>query len=81
MYLFGLYSSKTIWDECQSHGQIFRFLAQKNLIETETKLLMLVPTVVATTASVAWSFSALKGFKTYSRKCTDQGHLHFHALI
>ncbi|XP_071317715.1 LOW QUALITY PROTEIN: zinc finger MYM-type protein 1-like [Trachinotus anak] len=70
----GLYSSQMVRDECKSPGQLLSFLAQMDLIQTvpeATKLLQLVLTVPATTASVERSFSALKRLKTYSRKRTD----------
>lgn len=58
-YLVGLHSSQTVWDECKSPGQL-SFLAQKYVIKTVpelTKLLVLM--VLAATASVEKSFSAL----------------------
>lgn len=76
MDLIGLYSSKTIRDECKSPGQLLNFLAKKDLIANvpeATKLLQLVLTVPATTASVERSFSALKRLKIYSGKRTDLG--------
>ena len=82
--LVGLYSSQTVRDECKSPGQLLSFLAQKDLIQTvpeATKLLQLVLTVPATTASVERSFSALKRIKTYSRNRTDQGRLSSLAVI
>ena len=82
--LVGLYSSQTVRDECKSPGQLLSFLAQKDLIQTvpeATKLLQLVLTVPATTASVERSFSALKRLKTYSRNRTDQGRLSSLAVI
>ncbi|XP_061925575.1 zinc finger MYM-type protein 1-like isoform X1 [Entelurus aequoreus] len=82
--LVGLYSSQTVRDECKSPGQLLSFLAQKDLIQTvpeATKLLQLVLTVPATTASEERSFSALKRIKTYSRNRTDQGRLSSLAVI
>uniref|UniRef100_A0A3P8SLS9 DUF4371 domain-containing protein n=1 Tax=Amphiprion percula TaxID=161767 RepID=A0A3P8SLS9_AMPPE len=82
--LVGLYSSQTVRDGCKSPGQLLSFLAQKDLIETApeaTKLLQLVLTFPATTASVERSFSALKRLKTYSRNRTDQGRLSSLAVI
>uniref|UniRef100_UPI0037E77704 zinc finger MYM-type protein 1 n=1 Tax=Semicossyphus pulcher TaxID=241346 RepID=UPI0037E77704 len=82
--LIGLYSSQTVRNECKSPGQLLNFLAQKDLIQTvpeATKLLQLVLTVPATTASVERSFSALKRIKTYSRNRTDQGRLSSLAVI
>uniref|UniRef100_A0A3P9K3W7 Zinc finger MYM-type protein 1 n=1 Tax=Oryzias latipes TaxID=8090 RepID=A0A3P9K3W7_ORYLA len=76
--LVGLYGSETVRDECKSAGQLLNFLAQKDLIPTvpeAAKLLQLVLTVPATTASVERSFSALKRLKTYSRNRTDQARL------
>lgn len=46
-----------------------------------TKLLQLVLTIPATTASVERSFSALKWIKTYSRIRADQGRLSSLAII
>uniref|UniRef100_A0A3Q2DQ75 DUF4371 domain-containing protein n=1 Tax=Cyprinodon variegatus TaxID=28743 RepID=A0A3Q2DQ75_CYPVA len=82
--LIGLYSSKTVRDECKSPGQLLNFLAEKDLVVTvpeATKLLQLVLTVPATTASVERLFSALKRLKTYSRNRTDQGRLSSLAVI
>ncbi|CAG5929464.1 unnamed protein product [Menidia menidia] len=82
--LIGLYSSKTVRDECKSPGQLLNFLAEKDLVATvpeATKLLQLVLTVPATTTSVERSFSALKRLKTYSRNRTDQGRLSSLAVI
>ncbi|XP_061775076.1 zinc finger MYM-type protein 1-like isoform X1 [Nerophis ophidion] len=82
--LVALYSSQTVRDECKSPGQLLSFLAQKDLIQIvpqATKLLQLVLTVPATTASVERPFSALKRIKTYSRNRTDQGRLSSLAVI
>ena len=52
--LIGLYSSQTVRNECKSPRQLLCFLADKGLIPTvpeATKLLQLVLTVPATTAS------------------------------
>ena len=46
-----------------------------------TKLLQLVLTIPATTASVERSFSALKRLKTYNRIRTDQGRFSSLELI
>nr|XP_032833154.1 zinc finger MYM-type protein 1-like isoform X4 [Petromyzon marinus] len=76
--LIGLYSSQMVRNECKSPGQLLSFLAQNDLMQTvpeATKLLQLVLTIPATTASVERSFSALKRLKTYSRNRTDQGQL------
>ena len=82
--LIGLYSSQTVRSGCKSPVQLLNFLAQNNLIQTvpeATKLLQLVLTIPATTASVERSFSALKRIKTYSRNRTDQGRLSSLAVI
>ncbi|XP_034043832.1 uncharacterized protein LOC117525960 [Thalassophryne amazonica] len=82
--LIGLYSSQTVRDECKSPAQLLSFLAEKDLIQTvpeATKLLQLVLTVPAITASVERSFSALKRLKTYSRNRTDEGRLSSLAVI
>lgn len=82
--LIGLYSSQQVRSECKSPVQLLNFLAQNNLIQTvpeATKLLQLVLTIPATTASVERSFSALKRIKTYSRNWTDQGRLSTLAVI
>ena len=82
--LIGLYSSQTVRNECKSPGQLLSFLAQKDLMQTvpeAAKLLQLVLTIPATTASVERSFSALKRLKTYSRNRTDQGRLSSLATI
>ena len=81
--LIGLYSSQVVRDQCKSPGQLLSFLAQKDLMQTvpeATKLLQLVLTIPATTASVERSFSALKRLKTYSWNRTDQGRLSSLAL-
>jgi len=65
--LIGLYSLQTVRNECKSPGQLLSFLAQKDLLQNvpeATKLLQLVLTVPATTASVERSFSVLKRLKT-----------------
>ncbi|XP_019735416.1 zinc finger MYM-type protein 1-like [Hippocampus comes] len=72
--LIGLYSSQMVRNECKSPGQLLNFLAQNDLLQTvpeATKLLQLVLTVPATTASAERSFSALKRLKTYSRNRTN----------
>lgn len=53
--LIRLYSSQTVRNECISAGQFLSFLAQKDLMQTvpeATKLLQLVLTIPATTASI-----------------------------
>ncbi|CAJ1057961.1 unnamed protein product [Xyrichtys novacula] len=68
----------------QEFEKLLNFLAEKDLVVTvpkATKLLQLVLTVPATTASVERSFSALKRLKTYSRNRTDQGRLSSLAVI
>ena len=68
----------------RSPVQLLNFLVHNNLCPTvpeATKLLQLVLTIPATTASVERSFSALKRIKTYSRYRTDQGRLSSLALI
>ncbi|XP_032822781.2 uncharacterized protein LOC116949509 [Petromyzon marinus] len=65
--LIGLYSSQIMRNECKSPGQLLIFLTQNDLMQTvpeATKLLQLVLTIPATTASVERSFSALKRLKT-----------------
>ncbi|KAK7893485.1 hypothetical protein WMY93_022637 [Mugilogobius chulae] len=82
--LIGLYGSQTLRNECKTPGQLLRFLAQNDLTQTipeVTKLLHLILTIPATTASVERSFSALKRLKTYSRNKTDQGRLSSLATI
>ena len=82
--LIGLYSSQTVRNECKSPGQLLCFLAHKGLnltVPEVIKLLQLVLTVPATTASVKRSFSALKRIKTYSRNRTEQGRLSSLAVI
>ena len=68
--LSGLYSSQTVRNECSNPSQLLSFLHRNDLIQTvheATKLLKLVLTLPATTASVERSFSALKRIKTYSK--------------
>lgn len=82
--LIGLYGSQTIKDECKSPRQLLNFLVEKDLTQTvpeATKLLQLVLTIPATTASVERSFSVLKRLKTYSRNKTEQGRLSSLAII
>ncbi len=85
--LIGLYSSQTVRNECKSPGQLFSFLAQKDLMQTISeviKLLQLVLTIPATTVSMERSFShslSLKRLKTYSQNRTDQGRLSSLAVI
>ncbi|CAL9700934.1 unnamed protein product [Knipowitschia caucasica] len=82
--LVGLYSSHTVGQICKSPGQLLTFLADNDLLATvpeATKLLQLVLTIPATTASVERSFSALKRLKTYTRNRTDQGRLSSLAMI
>lgn len=80
--LVGLYSSQMVKD--RSPHQLLAFLVENDLEQTvpeATKLLKLVLTIPATTASVERSFSALKRVKTYSRNRTEQGGLSSLALI
>ena len=73
--LIGLYSSQTVRSECKTPSQLLSFLYQNDLIQTvpeATKLLKLVLTIPATTASVERSFSALKRIKTYNRNRTEE---------
>ena len=82
--LIGLYSSEEVRRECKSPVQLLNFVAKNNLTKTvpeATKLLQLVLTIPATTASVERSFSALKRIKTYSRNRTNQGRLSSLAII
>ena len=82
--LIGLYSSEEVRSECKSPLQLLNFVAKNNLTKTvpeATKLLQLVLTIPATTASVERSFSALKRIKTYSRNRTNQGRLSSLAII
>lgn len=75
--LMGLYSSQMVSNDCKSPGQL-NFLAQNDLMQTvpeTTKLLQLVLTIPATSASVERSFSALKRLKAYSRNQTNPGLL------
>ena len=65
--LMGLYGSQKVRSDCKSPVQLLNFLAQHNLIQTvpeATKLLQLLLTIPAATASVQRSFSALKSIKT-----------------
>ncbi|KAM3858201.1 zinc finger MYM-type protein 1 [Diretmus argenteus] len=74
--LIGLYSSRMVKDK--SPHQLLAFLVENDLEQTvpeATKLLKLVLTIPATTASVERSFSALKRLKTYSRNKMEQGRL------
>lgn len=80
--LVGLYSSQMTQDK--SPGQLLTFLVEHDLEQTvpeATKLLKLVLTIPATTASVERSFSGLKRIKTYCRNRTEQGRLSSLALI
>lgn len=80
--LIGLYSSQMTRNK--SPQQLLAFLVENDLEQTvpeATKLLKLVLTIPATTASVERSFSALKRIKTYSRNRTEQGRLSSLALI
>ena len=82
--LSGLYSSQTVRNECSNPSQLLSFLHRNDLIQTvpeATKLLKLVLTLPATTASVERSFSALKRIKTYSRNRTKEERLSSLALI
>lgn len=82
--LVGLYSSRTVRDECKSPGQLLSFLTQKDLVPTvpeAAKLLQLVLTVPATVASGGSSSSALRRLQTFSQNRTDQGRASSLALI
>ena len=66
--LIGLYSATMV--QGMSPAQLLKFLSVHGLegtVPEATKLLKLVLTIPATTASVERSFSALKRIKTYSR--------------
>ncbi|XP_077380638.1 zinc finger MYM-type protein 1 [Festucalex cinctus] len=80
--LIGLYSSQMIKNK--SPHQLLAFLVENDLQRTvpeATKLLKLVLTIPATTASAERSFSALKRIQTYNRNRTEQGQLSSLALI
>ncbi|XP_066471486.1 zinc finger MYM-type protein 1-like isoform X2 [Tiliqua scincoides] len=82
--LIGLYNSAMVRNECKSPRQLLSFLAQNDLMQTvpeATKLLQLVLTIPATTASVERSVSALKRLKTYRQNRTEQGQLSSLAII
>ena len=82
--LSGLYSSQTVRNECSNPSKLLSFLHCNDLIQTvpeATKLLKLVLTLPARTASAERSFSALKRIKTYSRNRTKQECLSSLALI
>ena len=67
-----------------SPAQLLSFLKDNDLQETvpeATKLLKLVLTIPATTASVERTFSALKRIKTYNRNRMHQDRLSALALI
>lgn len=80
--LVGLYCSQMV--QGMSPVQLLTFLRDNDLQETvpqATKLLKLVLTIPATTASVERTFSALKRIKTYSRNRMEQDRLSTLALI
>ena len=80
--LVGLYGSQELRGKSQT--QLLDFLKQYDLEATvpeETKLLQLVLTIPATTASVERTFSTLKGIKTYSRNRTGQARLSALAIL
>ena len=80
----GLYSSQTVRSESKIPSQLLSSLYQNELIQTVpemTKLLKLVLTITATTASVERFFSALKRIKTYNRKRTEEERLSSLATI
>ncbi|XP_053577419.1 zinc finger MYM-type protein 1 isoform X3 [Bombina bombina] len=82
--LIGLYSSEIVRNECKSAGQLLNFLVQTDLMQAvpeAAKLLQLVLTIPATTASVENSFSALKRIKKYSQKRTYKGQLSSLAFV
>ncbi|XP_053571536.1 zinc finger MYM-type protein 1-like [Bombina bombina] len=82
--LVGLYGSEVLRTECKSPGDLMKFLAKNDLMQTvpeAVKLLHLVHTIPATTASVERSFSALKRIKTHTRNRTDQGRLSSLAIL
>ena len=76
--LIGLYSSQAVRNKCKTPAQLLSFLHQNDLMQTipqAAKLLQLILTVPATTASVERSFSALKRIKTYNRNRTEEDRL------
>ncbi|XP_036973754.1 zinc finger MYM-type protein 1 [Acanthopagrus latus] len=80
--LVGLYCSQLV--QGMSPAQLLSFLKDNDLQETvpeATKLLKLVLTIPATTASVERTFSALKRIKTYNRNRMHQDRLSALALI
>lgn len=82
--LIGLCSSSTVKNECKTPTGLLNFLHKHDLTKTVpevTKLLKLVLTIPATTASVERSFSALKRIKTYNRNRTEEDRLTSLALI
>ncbi|KAJ6633916.1 hypothetical protein lerEdw1_014256, partial [Lerista edwardsae] len=82
--LVGLYNSAKVRNECKSPRQLLSFLAQNDLMQTvpeATKLLQLVLTIPAMTASAERPGSAVKRLRTYSRNRTDQGQLPSLAII
>ena len=82
--LIGLYSSQTVRNTCKTPAQLLNFLHQNDLMQTvpeAAKLLQLILTVPATTASVERSFSALKRIKTYNRNRTEEDRLSSLATI
>ena len=82
--LIGLYSSQTVRNKCKTPAQLLSFLHQNDLMQTvpeAAKLLQLILTIPATTASVERSFSALKRIKTYNRNRTEEDRLSSLATI
>ena len=82
--LIGLYSSQTVRNKCKTPAQLLSFLHQNDLMQTipeAAKLLQLILTAPATTASVERSFSALKRIKTYNRNRTEEDRLSSLATI
>ncbi|XP_053556369.1 zinc finger MYM-type protein 1 [Bombina bombina] len=82
--LIGFYSFEMVRNDCKSPTDLLNFLSNNNLMQTvpeAVKLLKLVLTIPATTASVERSFSALKQIKTHSRDQTSQGRLSSLAIL
>ncbi|KAK7165555.1 hypothetical protein R3I93_005578 [Phoxinus phoxinus] len=76
--------SNAAYPEQQQPGGAPDFLIQHGLEATvpeATKLLQLVLTIQATTASVESTFSTLKRIKTYSRNRTGQARLSALAIL
>ncbi|KAK9531029.1 hypothetical protein VZT92_010482 [Zoarces viviparus] len=64
--------------EGKSPADLLAFLQQKDLVESMRQLYTLAclaVTIPISTASVEWTFSALKRIKTYSRNATGEARL------